>query len=121
MPRFALSSLLLALALTACGSSHPDEQTAAAARSQAAAEAAATPADPAVIAPATDGSCDETQAQWVIGKTMDEKQLEQARTDAGAQSVRSLKPNQVVTMEFNGNRLNVDVDAEGVATAARCG
>ncbi|KRG72012.1 I78 family peptidase inhibitor [Pseudoxanthomonas dokdonensis] len=121
MPRIALISLPLLLALTACGSPHPDEQAAAVARSQAAAEAAAEPADPALAAPAVDGSCDETQAQWVIGKTMDDAQLEQARGDAGAETVRSLKPNQVITMEYNGNRLNIDVDAKGVATAARCG
>jgi hypothetical protein len=32
-----------------------------------------------------------------------------------------LRPNQVVTMEFNAQRLNLDVDAAGVIKKVRCG
>jgi len=34
---------------------------------------------------------------------------------------RALKPGQAVTMEFNGARLNLDVDARGRVTSVRCG
>jgi hypothetical protein len=35
--------------------------------------------------------------------------------------VRTLKPNQAVTLEFNGGRLNLVVDASDRVTAVRCG
>ncbi|HST44042.1 MAG TPA: I78 family peptidase inhibitor, partial [Luteimonas sp.] len=43
------------------------------------------------------------------------------REAAGAGSMRVLRPGQAVTMEFNPTRLNLDVDAAGRVTAARCG
>lgn len=90
------------------------------------------PAAPVASAPATPppadddpavppASCDATRAQWAIGQSLDEALLERARVDAGAGQVRSLKPDQVVTMEFNGERLNVDLDAAGNVTGVRCG
>ena len=69
MIRTAIPALLLTLSLAACSSPETDEQTAAAEQSQAAASEAATPpaAEPAPAELA--GSCDDTQAQWIIGKT----------------------------------------------------
>ena len=46
---------------------------------------------------------------------------EQARKDAGAESARTIGPDQMVTMDFNDKRLNLDTDAKGVVTAVRCG
>ena len=35
--------------------------------------------------------------------------------------LRTLKPDQMATMDFNDKRLNLDLDAAGVVTAVRCG
>lgn len=84
-----------------------------------------TPAPPATATadPAADAAsaCDASKAQWTIGQTLDEALLERARVDAGARKVRSLKPDQAVTMEFLADRLNVAVDAAGIVTGAHCG
>ena len=47
--------------------------------------------------------------------------VEQARTDAGADAVRTLRPGQAVTLEFNGARLNVEVDEDNRIVSLRCG
>lgn len=112
--------LLLALSLAACAPD-PDEQTAAAERSQAAAEAAAQPTATNAPPPVSEGACDDVQAQWLVGKTATEADLEQARKDAKAETVRQLKPGQPVTMEFNAARLNAELDEKGAVTAVRCG
>ncbi|MET0581677.1 MAG: I78 family peptidase inhibitor [Pseudoxanthomonas sp.] len=112
------ATALLTLCLSACAPT-PDEQERAVAQSEERAEEAAQPAPPAP--PAAAAGCDDSQAQWAIGKKVSEADVEQARKDSGAESVRTLKPDQAVTMEFNANRLNLDVDATGTVTAIRCG
>ena len=75
MIRTAIPALLLTLSLAACSSPETDEQTAAAEQSQAAASEAAEPA-PAQPAPTElAGTCDDTQAQWIIGKTASEADI----------------------------------------------
>ena len=83
------------------------------------AEAAAQPAPPTPPPAAT--ACDDSQAQWAVGKKVTEAEVEQARKDSGAETARTLKPDQMVTMEFNANRLNLDLDDSGTVTAVRCG
>lgn len=46
---------------------------------------------------------------------------EQARLGARAESYRRLGPGQIVTMEFNGGRLNIDVDTGERILQVRCG
>ena len=45
----------------------------------------------------------------------------QAKEDAGATDVRVLKPYQPVTMEFIGERLNIEIDEKGMVSGVRCG
>jgi len=111
---------VLALSLAACGAPAPDEQEQALADAQHAAEADAQPAT-TEPAPAPAEACDALQAQWTVGKTLSAEELEQARKDAGAQSVRSIAPGQVMTMEFRADRLNVELDEQGVVVSVRCG
>jgi Peptidase inhibitor I78 family len=119
MPAFRLTTALaLSLLLGACAPT-PDEQEIAVTQSEQRAEAAAQPAPPEPVVPA--GSCDDSQAQWAIGKTVGEADVEQARKDSTAKTARTLKPGQVVTMEFNADRLNLDLDDTGAVTAVRCG
>ena len=49
------------------------------------------------------------------------KVVEAARVSAGALMVRILRPGQMVTKEFDAERLNLEVDAAGRIIAARCG
>lgn len=70
---------------------------------------------------AIEDSCNAEAAKSFVGKTADAAVAEQARTAAGAQVVRALKPGQMVTMEFRAGRLNLDVDENNVITNVRCG
>lgn len=112
---------LLALGLSACQPPAPDEQEAVGAQAQQAAEAAATPAAASAPEAPPVGSCDATQAQTLVGQPLSDALVQQAQQDTGAKAVRVLKPDQMVTMEFNGERLNIDVDEKGVISGVRCG
>ena len=119
MLRFALPcTALMTLALAACAPT-PDEQELALEQAELRAEADARPA--AEPAPVDAAACDTVQAQWLVGKVPTEAEVEQARSDSGAEVVRTLKPGQVVTMEFNASRLNIDVDDAGTVISVRCG
>ncbi|WP_165421903.1 I78 family peptidase inhibitor [Pseudoxanthomonas winnipegensis] len=113
-------SLMLLLALAGCAAPNPDEQEQAVAQSEQRADAAAAPT-PEAAPPADASACDATQAQWIVGKTPAQADVDQAQKDAGAKSARTLKPNQPVTLEFNESRLNIEVDEKGVAVSVRCG
>jgi len=80
-----------------------------------------TPTEPAPTAPGLQGTCDAKAAQAYIGKTASAEVVAQAKAAAGATHARTLKPGQMVTMEFSAGRLNLDVDANNVITSARCG
>ena len=47
--------------------------------------------------------------------------VEAARKDAGADSVRTLKPGQMVTMEYLAGRLNLYLDDAGKIERIGCG
>lgn len=120
------STLLLLpalLLLAACSAPPMDEQDAVSAEAQQAAEQAAAPTDAtgkATEAPPV-GSCDANQVQSLIGQPNSAALASQAQQDAGAKEVRVLGPEDMTTMEFVGERLNIEVDAKGVVTGVRCG
>lgn len=122
-----LLPLALLAALGACSAGSPSEddgaeQEQALTAAQQAAESAATPpAGPVDAAPPPPMECDATQLQGLVGQVLEENATEQARTDAGAKSVRVLKPGDMVTMEFDSERLSIEVDAAGKITSLRCG
>lgn len=72
-------------------------------------------------APGMVDSCDAGAVQSLIGQEATEAVVEQARIDAGAETARTLRPGEVVTMEYREGRLNVDVDDDGTITSLRCG
>lgn len=124
---FALPlAALAALALSACAgpdAGSPSDPPAASTPSTSPPPESAMPDDPATPPPA-DGlaeSCDAEAARRFVGQAATEAVVEQARAAAGARSARTLKPGQVVTMEYRAGRLNLDVDADGVITDVRCG
>ena len=67
------------------------------------------------------GVCNAAPAQGVIGKQGTPSVIEKARVASGAAMARLLHPRQVVTLEFNAERLNLVVDGKGRITAVRCG
>jgi len=46
---------------------------------------------------------------------------EEARLAAGATVVRALRPGEVVTMEYRGDRLTLTLDESGKVSAVNCG
>ncbi|WP_312958142.1 I78 family peptidase inhibitor [Stutzerimonas nitrititolerans] len=96
----ATATLLLAsLALLGCQQSQPQTQT-----------------------PSTrPGSCNAEAVQNLVGKTASPALLEQAREQSGAQTARVLRPQDVVTLEYNAQRLNLSTDGGLVIQRINCG
>ena len=65
--------------------------------------------------------CDEEPAQFALGRDQTAPLVEEVRQRSGAAIARVLRPGQVVTMEFNDQRVSVVVDAANKVTAVRCG
>ncbi|KAF1052436.1 MAG: hypothetical protein GAK43_01915 [Stenotrophomonas maltophilia] len=59
--------------------------------------------------------------QSLVGKTVTPEIAEEARRDAGAELSRVLRPNDAVTMDYNSQRLNIDVDNQLVVRQVHCG
>lgn len=126
LPLFAAA---LTLALAACSPqptdpANPPEGVAATDPADATTmPPAAGAADDALqpTAPGMGDPCDASVVQSLIGQEATEEVVEQARIDAGAETARTLRPDQAVTMEFREGRLNVDVDENGTVTSLRCG
>lgn len=68
-----------------------------------------------------DGRCEASGANFAIGKPGSAALLEQARKASGSQMARILKPHDVVTLEYRSERLNLNVDEQGVVTRVNCG
>lgn len=73
------------------------------------------------LPPAGPPSCDHTKVQWAISERASDELLERARIAAGAGSARFLRPNQPITMEYLGSRLNLGLDERDIVRAAVCG
>lgn len=69
----------------------------------------------------SDGTCNSAAVQNMLGKTATAEQVEQARQQAGAHSVRVLAPGDAVTLDYNSRRLNIDIDEAEVIEQISCG
>ncbi|CAM3582973.1 I78 family peptidase inhibitor [Paracidovorax anthurii] len=67
------------------------------------------------------GTCNAQPAQALIGQNSTAKVVEDARVRAGAHMARVVRPGQLVTQEYDAQRLNLDIDPTGRITGARCG
>ncbi|MDR3427353.1 I78 family peptidase inhibitor [Silvimonas sp.] len=94
----SLSLILLAVALAGCSASQPDAMTMA-----------------------SPGACNAEPVQALVGKTSTPELVEMARQQSASKLVRVIKPGDAVTMDFNTQRLNLDVDEAGVIKKAACG
>lgn len=75
----------------------------------------------AATAPRPLQRCDSSAAQWAVGKTNTQKNIEDARQRSGSRMARVLRPGQPTTRDINPERLNLELDSTGRITAARCG
>ncbi len=83
----------------------------------------ATPAgSPVASSPvAGGGECNIDGAQFALGRYLNAQLAAEAQIRSGALAVRVLQPGQMVTMEFNAQRLNLEVDAQGRVIRVQCG
>lgn len=111
LARNALFGLGLAL-LAACGSSPEKPQ-----------DQAPDSSKTALGEPSADfdSRCDADPIHDLIGKTLDNQLAAKARDQADARFLRITRPNQPVTMDYNPQRLNIDIDAAGVILQVSCG
>jgi hypothetical protein len=90
-----------------------------------AASSACTPMPPKAKAttpyPPRLAQCQADPAQRFVGQSASEDVVEQAKTAAGANSVRVLKPGDAATMDFRDDRLNLHLDDNGAIARATCG
>lgn len=57
------------------------------------------------------GSCNSESVSHFVGQTATPELLEQVRSQSGANTARILGPDDVVTLEYNSQRLNINTDA----------
>lgn len=67
------------------------------------------------------GDCNAEPAQKLVGKQASDGLLDEARRLSGAETARYLRPGQIVTMEYNSERVNLRLDAQDKVEAVTCG
>lgn len=65
--------------------------------------------------------CDADPAEYAIGQKLTPQLEKTLQKKANAKQLRSLGPRDVMTMEYNPQRLNLIVDDEGMLTRVHCG
>ena len=65
--------------------------------------------------------CDAAAVQFAVGKPASAALLDQAKAKAGAQTARVLGPNDIVTLEYRSDRLNLNTDDAGTINRVNCG
>ena len=104
LPSGFLAAVLAAAWLTCGCSSHADMVT-----------------SPSSGAPPASGTCDADKARFAVGLPASDDLLERARVAAGATTARFLRPNQPITTEYFGWRLNLGLNDQNVIRAVNCG
>ncbi|NYT66409.1 hypothetical protein H0A58_10585 [Alcaligenaceae bacterium] len=65
--------------------------------------------------------CNSDPVQSLLGKNPNPSVMAQAKQLSGAKQLRTLLPGQVMTMEYNPERLNILVDDADTITRINCG
>lgn len=71
--------------------------------------------------PPVAATCDASKVQWAIGEQASDALLEHARVEAKAGSARFLRPDQPITMEYLGSRLNLGLNEQDIVSSVTCG
>lgn len=101
MSRPVTTLVLLAASLAACTAQTPTEST---------------PPPAADLEP----SCGADKLVSYVGHNATEATIAAIRKASGAQAIRVLKPDTAVTMDYRPDRLNIDVDENGIIKAFGC-
>lgn len=81
-----------------------------------------SPASPsAPVAEAVHTRCDAGAAQFAVGQPASAALLAQAKSKAGAQDARFIGPNDMVTLEYRSDRVNLNTDSGGKVARVNCG
>ncbi|HZH42485.1 MAG TPA: I78 family peptidase inhibitor [Lysobacter sp.] len=108
-PRLALPTLLALGTLVACGTMAGEQSDTRQTQ------------DPPQPGTESSAQCNADRASWAIGQPATAEVLERIRADTGSTKARVLKPGMMVTMEYDGTRVNVDVNDRNLITGVRCG
>lgn len=76
---------------------------------------------PGSATPPVGGVCNAQPAQGFVGQMSTAKVVEAARVSSGANMARVLRPGQMITKEYDTQRLNLQIDATGRITSVNCG
>ena len=71
--------------------------------------------------PPTAGCNADAAKPAAMGKVATAAVLEQARIDSGSAAVRVIRPGEAVTMDFRGDRLDLNVNARNAIDGVKCG
>lgn len=72
-------------------------------------------------APKGDGRCNAEPVQYLLEQRITADLAERARIESGAAQLRVTHPNQPVTMDYNAQRLNIDIDEDDSIIRLSCG
>lgn len=96
--RHHLTSLTLLALLAGCSSQQPAQQTAE-----------------------ITGDCNVENLQGVLGQNASAELIQQVQQQANAKTLRVLAPGDAATMDYNPQRLNIDIDESEVIIRLTCG
>jgi hypothetical protein len=65
--------------------------------------------------------CDAQPVQKMIGTRLTSSVENQIKQESSSTRIRVLKPGEVMTMEYDPQRINLILDQQGALTALRCG
>ncbi|TEA79034.1 I78 family peptidase inhibitor [Allopusillimonas ginsengisoli] len=65
-------------------------------------------------------TCNSDLAENAVGQKVSPDLVETSRKQAHAKMARALRPNDVITMEYNPQRLNLRVDEQDIVTSVNC-
>jgi hypothetical protein len=66
-------------------------------------------------------ACNPDVVQDEVGKAATAERIEAIRVRSGSKVVRVLRPGQMMTMDFRGDRVDVHVDAQDLIVSVSCG
>lgn len=85
-----------------------------------AANTTSTSSSPDTAASGNSQVCNAEQAESAVGQAVSPALVEKYRKQANAESARALRPNDVITMEYNPQRLNLKVDEQDIVISVNC-
>lgn len=66
-------------------------------------------------------ACNADKAESAVGKQVSPELVEEYRKQSGSETARALRPNDVMTLEYNPQRLNLRTDDQDIVISVNCG